>query len=141
MQIATIMIKKPVSIGVNATIGEVLEKFHDSDIRHLPVVDNDNVLLGMVSDRDIRSYMLPADEEIERIEDAQKRRDATIGDIVQLSVLSLTPESEVTDAIELMIEERVGAIPIVDGSSGKLCAIVSYIDILHASKDFFATSD
>jgi acetoin utilization protein AcuB len=45
------------------------------------------------------------------------------------------PETEVSEAIDLMIEHRIGALPVVEPDSTKLVGIVSYVDVLRAARD------
>ena len=45
------------------------------------------------------------------------------------SVLSVDSEAPLTDAVELMLEHKIGAVPVVD-ADGKLVGIVSYMDVL-----------
>jgi acetoin utilization protein AcuB len=50
-------------------------------------------------------------------------------------VLSVDPETDVGEVVDLMIEHRVGAVPVVDADSEELVGIVSYMDVLRASRD------
>ncbi|MGZ3538228.1 MAG: CBS domain-containing protein, partial [Thermodesulfobacteriota bacterium] len=46
--------KNPVTIGPEASFYEARNLIHEKGVRHLPVVDKNNVLVGIVTDRDIR---------------------------------------------------------------------------------------
>jgi acetoin utilization protein AcuB len=50
-------------------------------------------------------------------------------------VITVHPESDASEAIDLMIEHRVGALPVVEPDSTKLVGIVSYVDALRAARD------
>jgi acetoin utilization protein AcuB len=52
-----------------------------------------------------------------------------ISSIMTADVLSVDVESDVTEIIELMLEHKVGAVPVVDGDGG-VVGIVSYMDVL-----------
>lgn len=135
MVVEDIMTRDPVTIEANASVSEALRALHDLDARHLPVIDGSE-LVGMLSDRDVRPV------EDDALDDSMDP-DATFGaglevavsEVMSSSVSSVSPEDDVVDAIDLMISQRVGALPVVDATSGDLVGIVSYVDILRAARD------
>jgi acetoin utilization protein AcuB len=52
-----------------------------------------------------------------------------VGDIMTTEPLSIAPDDDLKDAVEMLIEQKFGAIPVVDGAEG-LVGIVSYVDVL-----------
>jgi acetoin utilization protein AcuB len=88
------------------------------------------VLVGIVSERDIRAQfpMLPPLDE--QLEAWARRLDEPIAQAMNRHVFSVEVETDVADLVDLMIEHRVGAIPVVDQTGGKLVGIVSYVDVL-----------
>jgi len=109
-----LMTKNPASIRITATGRRALALLHELDVRHLPVLNEDNELVGMLSDRDFaRTTNL----------------DGPVADLMSSDVLSLTLDSELTDILELMLTHKVGALPVTDGDNA-LVGIVSYIDVL-----------
>jgi len=101
-------------------------------VRHLPVVERDNRLVGIVSDRDIRSVLpsvvLPA-EEIKR--QGELIAKLTIRDIMTKDPVTITPMHTIEDALLLMQRMRVGAFPVVD-EQGILRGIISIRDLMRA---------
>ncbi|MBX7137699.1 MAG: CBS domain-containing protein [Oligoflexia bacterium] len=129
-----IMSLNPVSVGPTATLREVRDKMAEFEVRHIPVVD-ENELIGIISDRDLgRILLAPLESEEEALE---KRLDQPVSRHMSSDVISIDTESEIGDAIDLMVEYKVGAIPVVDGENGRLRGIVSYIDVLRASRELF----
>ena len=51
------MTPEPVAVQPDETVAEAIEILEQHSFRHLPVVDEEGVLLGMVSDRDLRSAL------------------------------------------------------------------------------------
>src|SRR5690348_5214702 len=125
MQVRDVMTPKPLTGSTNTSIFEVMETMFDKDIRHLPIVEGDE-LVGMVSDRDLRQFSRNLLSDGARAKAQLRTR---IGDMMSGDVISADPEDDVDDVIELMVENKVGAVPIVD-SDGALVGIVSYVDIL-----------
>jgi CBS domain-containing protein len=100
-------------------------------IRHVPVVE-DGKLVGILSDHDVRRAL--ALDNVEQITDPEQRirlmEHFDAGRIMSKNVQTTTPTATLADASEQMIENRVGALPVID--SGRLVGIVTETDILHA---------
>lgn len=133
MEVAEIMTKSPEYVGPETTVREVLERFTELDIRHLPVVEEGEVI-GMVSDRDLRSSLLAVDEDSPSSDNGLSQ---LVRDIMHSGALTVTGESDVVEAIDLMLEHKIGALPVVDIRNNALCGIVSYIDVLRVARDLF----
>lgn len=99
------------------------------DIRHLPVVE-DGRLVGIVSERDLRPLLAGVLEKIERPDDVERRLSQPISKVMTTDVLAVHPETRLVDAVEMMVENRVGALPVIEGNTSKLVGILSYVDVL-----------
>lgn len=101
-------------------------------IRHLPVVDDVNTLVGIVTDRDIRSalpYGLAKGEGDD--EEREKYAHMVVGDVMATDLLTISPNHTLQDAILLIEQKKVGAFPVVDDEN-KLVGILSVRDLLRA---------
>jgi len=134
MVVEEIMSRNPFAVQVTESLGKVMTKLREADVRHLPVLEGDT-LVGIVSDRDIRSYELPALLELDDPSRARSLLKTPIGEIMSGDVVSVNPETDVGEVIDLMIEQKIGAVPVVDPDSTQLVGIVSYIDALRAARD------
>lgn len=112
----------------------------ENHVRHLPVVDPQGQLVGMISDRDLRSAypssMLTESEHLQAYERVEK---ATVADIMSVECVSLTPESTLDDALLLFGRERVGALPVLN--DGRLVGILSDRDMITAYKELFGVGE
>ena len=126
MKVADVMTKEPVTIAAAETVGQADELMADNNIRQIPVV-NGRDLVGIVTDRDIRSFLsgsLLGDPE------ARERALRTpVCDIMTMEPIFVSPNDDLEEAVELLIEEKIGGIPVVDEAEG-LVGIVTYIDLL-----------
>lgn len=122
-----IMTHKPIVISPDTSAHEALEMMLDRDIRHLPVVEGGE-LIGMLSDRDIQAFVLPDLAGLE--EDRSKRLSAIkVRNVMRTDVFSVTPDTELEEIIDIMVEQKVGAVPVVS-TSNALVGIISYVDVL-----------
>jgi CBS domain-containing protein len=129
-----LMSESPIVVQVTDSIRSVMAKLMESDVRHLPVVEEGR-LVGMVSDRDLRRLLDPMFE-------LASARGARSGDLerpisllMSSDVISVQPESEVDEVIDLLIEHKIGALPVTEADSSKLLGIISYVDVLRAARD------
>jgi CBS-domain-containing membrane protein len=97
-------------------------------IRHLPVVDDEGRLVGMLSDRDVRSAI---GDPFEALASADRGRGAElrVEDAMVRSPIRIGREASLADLTSCLLDERVGAVPVVDDDD-YLVGIVSYIDLL-----------
>lgn len=132
MLVSEVMTQDPVSAGSDTPIHEVLEQMMDRDIRHMPVVDRGD-LVGVVSDRDLKNYSFEA--VMDDPAAARARLKKPISAVMTGEPLTVSPEDELADAVDMLLENKIGAVPVVDAAEGNLVGILSYVDVLRAARD------
>ena len=126
MKVVDVMTKDPLIMVASETIAQADELMAVNKIRQLPVV-NERELIGIITDRDIRSFL--SGSLISAPEAREKALHTKIGDVMTRDPLTLSPDDELREAVELLINEKVGGIPVVDGAEG-IVGIVTYVDVL-----------
>lgn len=134
MIVREVMTEDPTFVNVTDTVEDALNVLYELDVRHVPVVEN-GTLVGLLSDRDLRTYSLPTRVEYNNPEKAAQRLQAPVSDLMQGDVVSVGPEDDVTEIVRLMIDHKFGAVPVVDAVEGRLVGIVSYLDVLRVVED------
>ena len=132
MFVSRSMTRKVITVDPEAGIFDAQELMHANDIRHLPVVEKDNKLVGIVTDRDIRSalpysYFKKFLDENEK----QKLSELHVKDIMTDKPITISPTYTIQDALLMIQDSKVGALPVVD-ESGKVTGIISVRDLLRA---------
>lgn len=132
MFVSRSMTQKVISIDPDASAIEAKNLMSEHQIRHIPVVDPEKRLIGVVTDRDLRS-VFPAsfykgEEQPGAVDEFKKLK---IKDVMTRDPVSLTPYDTIQDALLLIQKMRVGALPVVD-KEGKLTGIISVRDLLRA---------
>ena len=126
IKVVDVMTKNPLVMTPAETIGQADELMTENRIRQLPVVD-EGALLGIITDRDIRSFL--AQSALVEPEERAKVLRTNVRDIMTAEPLTLAPDDDLREAVELLIEEKIGGIPVVDHAEG-LVGIVTYVDVL-----------
>jgi len=126
------MSKDVISTNPETAVLKAKDVMTEHRIRHLPVVEADNKLVGMVTDRDIRSAMPSIFVDTSDIDEEKGRLEKLrVKDIMSTKLITISPTYTLQDALLLMQEHRVGAFPVVD-ADGKLQGIISVRDLMRA---------
>jgi acetoin utilization protein AcuB len=128
MKARDVMTEGPVSVRSSTPLRECVAVLQSLDVRHLPVIDRHGQLVGVLSDRDLRKLDLHA-----------SRLEAPVSQVVSTGVFSVGPDADVIDVVDLMIDQQIGAVPVVD-EDGALIGIVSYVDLLRELAPLAATA-
>lgn len=132
MTLADVMTPNPIAVRAAAPVREALEELEGGTIRHLPVVDG-GLVVGMLSDRDLRPWRNALQAVREGAEGAAEEVLARpVRAFMRTDVLCLDVSRPVVDAIDVMLDFKVGAVPVVDND--RLVGIVSYVDLLELLK-------
>lgn len=130
MNASEIMTENPRTVLDSDSIADALEALSAMQVRHLPVVDADGNLVGMLSDRDLAPFVRWVADDVhpERRTTLATRR---VAELMSADVVSVDLDSELSAVIDAMLSERVGAVPVVD-ADGSVAGIISYVDVLRA---------
>ncbi|MFZ0134924.1 MAG: CBS and ACT domain-containing protein [Desulfobacterales bacterium] len=132
MFVSRSMTQKVITTGPEADVFDAYEKMSRNRVRHLPVIDADDRLVGIVTDRDIRSALpYTMFKTSNRKPEAEKVKDLKVKDIMTADPKTIGPHNTIQDALILIQELKVGALPVVD-KEGKLKGIISVRDLLRA---------
>lgn len=123
MLVQDIMHHPVVTILASAPISEAFAQMHEHTIRHLPVVDAKDTLVGIVTDRDIR-YATSA------LTDTPVARNDAVYTVMSKPPITAGPRDPVEDAARTLRQERIGALPVVEGDA--LVGIITGTDLLDA---------
>jgi len=131
------MTKRPVTVSLETLIPKARQILKEQEFRHLPVTDSEGKLLGMVTDRDIRSaYPSSVLDEKERIRILEKVSRSPVGTIMSTDLSNLNLNSTLDDALILLEKQNVGALPVVDDDH-VVIGIFSVRDLMGAFGELF----
>ena len=134
MSASDVMTRDPVTVDPKTTVAEVWDLMRELEIRHVPVVDR-GVLVGMVSDRDLAHFDIGRVLASNGAEALRLELGTPVVTIMSSDVVSVTPDAAVTEIIDLLVEHKVGAVPVIRGDTREVVGIVSYVDVLRAVQE------
>jgi acetoin utilization protein AcuB len=132
MFVSKSMTQKVVTTHQDADILEAKELMEQFQIRHLPVVEPEGLLIGMITDRDIRSALpLTFYKKNKASTEEIVSPSIKVKEIMSRKLTTLSPMDTIEDALLLIQKTLVGALPVVD-EKGILKGIISVRDLLRA---------
>ena len=129
--------RNPVTIGPEASFYEARALIHDKGVRHLPVVDKNNQLLGIVTDRDIREAG-PSDATLLSVQELHYllgKLKVSSFMTAKEKLITITPDTLIEEAVQLMQNHKIGCLPVLEGD--KLYGIFTETDALAHLVDIF----
>ncbi len=120
------MIYNPITIKRGKTVRDALAMMHDYHIGGIPVVDEDNHLVGIVTNRDLRF---------------ERRLDKAIDEVMTSENLVTThQQTDLSDAAQILQEHKIEKLPVVD-KDNHLVGLITYKDITKAKDKPMACKD
>ena len=130
MFVSRSMTRKVITVDQEAGILDAQELMVKNKVRHLPIIDKNHHLIGIVTDRDIRSALPYHFYDAPR-EERKKISTLKVKDIMTTNPISISPAYTIQDALLLIQNSKVGALPVVDDDRC-LKGIISVRDLLRA---------
>lgn len=124
-----IMTSPVVTLKSQDSIADAMGLFKTRQLRHIPVVTDNGVVEGILSDRDILRHMSGVTEGYEQHMPSARTNDR-VGQLMKTQVLTASADTDVRYIARLFVEQRVGAMPIV--IDGNLVGMITRSDVLGA---------
>ncbi len=115
LSVNDLMTRDPVAVGPDADLQTARTLMDQHGIRHLPVVDQDGAVLGLVSQRDLMQRALAPTDDLTMSAQDDVLRAISVDTIMTPDVDVVEPALDVVTAGQLMLENKYGCLPVVDG--------------------------
>jgi len=116
--VADLMSTAVISVAPDTTLEAAHEEMLIADIRHLPIVDEKRRLIGIISDRDLRRAL-----------GKHRHGKHKVAEFMSKDIISVAPRTFAREAAQLMLERKIGALPVLDDTLA-LVGIVTETDFL-----------
>lgn len=128
LRVRDVMTRDPKTLGRNDQLSLADDLMQQERIRHLPVLDEDGELVGIVSQRDMfRGALARA---LGYGETAQRRMLGmlVVKEVMSTQLVTVGPDVPIADAARTMVDRKIGCLPVVEG--GKLVGILTESDFV-----------
>lgn len=120
MRVRSLMIENPITVSDRTSVQEAIHVMEENAIRHLPVVDNNQRLVGWVTLGDMKQGLLPA-----------VVTGVSLADLMIKEPITVKPDADIESAARIIFEKKIGGLPVVNGK-GKVIGVITVTDILGA---------
>src|SRR5262249_25028824 len=127
MLVRDVMQSRLITISPKTTLPQAIRLAAERRIRHLPVVD-DGELVGIVSDRDLKRAMASPATSLEAHELTHLLTRLAAAELRTRAAVTISPMLPGEEAARLMVQEKISALPVTD--SGQLVGIITETDVL-----------
>jgi len=134
MKVKDLMRTNVVSLRVGDTLGVAEDIMSMGRIRHLPVVDEENCLVGILSQRDLFRASVSSVLGFDRSKEHEWMGRIRVRDIMTKQVVTVDPEAGVSEAVDKFVSEKFGCLPVTD-KQGKLIGLLTETDCLRCFRD------
>jgi acetoin utilization protein AcuB len=133
IKVSNYMSPRVLSIPPTIGIREAFFKMKENAIRHLPIVDENNTLVGIISDRELRRpNWVDEAQDISHV--YYLDNSMLVSDVMITNVHVVHTYDTLNKAVSLLLDNHIGAAPVLD-KTGTLVGMLSSIDLLRALKD------
>ncbi|HEY7654965.1 MAG TPA: CBS domain-containing protein [Methylomirabilota bacterium] len=130
MQVRELMSRDVVTIGPAESCLDAVVRMQRARARHLPVVNREGLLVGIITDRDLRHHLFTprmfqalgstlVDVLLDRVH---------VAEIMSTDLVTTAPDASLTDAAATMRKEKVGSLPVLE--NGRVVGILTETDVL-----------
>ena len=123
-----LMTSKVFSLRPEATMTRLYEVMDLKHIRHIPVVDENGDLAGLVTHRDLLRSALTNRADLPLAIQRQLLETVPVSEIMTTAVETIEPDQDIRDAAEIMLENKYGCLPVVEGD--ELVGILTEADFV-----------
>ncbi|MFQ5899003.1 MAG: CBS domain-containing protein [Candidatus Methylomirabilia bacterium] len=129
MRVREFMTSSPITVTANTSMSEARELMRRRRVRHLLVLDGER-LVGIVTDRDIRLNLPSPATSLSVWEINYLLAKLTVGEVMTRSVITVGPDRETAEVARIMLEHKIGAVPVLEGE--RVVGILTETDLLRA---------
>ena len=121
---------------------DTLERAEDwmitSRVRHLPVVDDDDVLVGLVSLSDLLAASITWLRDPSGQEDRAAKRNVSVSEIMRRSLETIAPDADAAYAADVFLAQKISCLPVID-EDDHLLGIVTDADFVRLARQSLTT--
>lgn len=125
------MTKDVITASPDTSLLKIGKMMRDHNVRRIPVVDADNHVIGIVSDRDVRDASPSKATTLDMYEMHYLLAELKASDIMTRAPLIVKPTDTVEKTAMLMLDNRIGGLPVVDDEN-RLCGVIADSDVFKA---------
>ncbi|MCW8876639.1 MAG: CBS domain-containing protein [Kangiellaceae bacterium] len=127
--VAEIMTKDPATLSRYNSLSDARKLMSEKRFRHIPIVDENDTLIGLVTQRTVLEHGITSQNFIDSEELAKIEQGTLLADIMTTNLTTISPNLKIGDAAALIHKHKFGCLPVVDGNN-QLVGIITDHDFV-----------
>ncbi|MFP4062466.1 MAG: HPP family protein [Halochromatium sp.] len=127
MQVSDYMTASPVTIAMDADYQDAFQIMEERDLHHLPVVDAEGAVIGILTRRDLQLAAR-----------CFKEAPAEVSEVMHSPVTTIAPDADLAAAVDCMRGDRIGCLPVSTDGGHQIVGIITETDLLRALAQLLA---
>ena len=127
--VAEIMTSNPITLLRFNSLSDARSLMDEKSIRHIPIVDDEQKLIGLVTQRDILSRGISSQKYADKNELSKIESGILLADIMTTKLISITANLQITNAAQLIFNKKIGCLPVTNYKN-KLVGIITDHDFV-----------
>jgi acetoin utilization protein AcuB len=123
-----LMTREPTTAAADDHLLDAAARMADRNVRHLPIIDGERHVVGMLSDRDLRTVVGETSRPLHRDDAIVRMHALRVAHAMTRDVFVVRQDAPFADVVRAFTDQRVGAVPVVDDAD-RLVGIISYVDV------------
>lgn len=130
--VSEIMHREVVTLTAKERLDLTQDIMNVGRVRHLPVVDDEQRVIGIVSDRDLLASAMTQVLDFDPQSRRTFLRSIDVGEVMAKDVVTVTPDTELGEVARILALRKIGCVPVV-GPRGELIGLVTETDLIAAA--------
>jgi CBS domain-containing membrane protein len=128
LRVKDLMSIKPFTVFEDDNLQFAEDMMQWRHFRHIPVVDDDRKLVGLITHRDLLKSSLSSLAKVSRVQSQKRNLRIPVQAVMQRNILSVSPNTSIEEAADMMLTNKFGCFPVV--KKGKLIGIITEADFV-----------
>jgi len=123
-----LMTHQPLTAAADDNLLDAAARMAERNVRHLPVIDGDRHVVGILSDRDVRTVVGDMTRSLRPTDATVRMKSLRVADAMTRETFVVRHDASFAEVARVFTDQRVGAVPVVDDTD-HLVGIISYVDV------------
>jgi CBS domain-containing membrane protein len=127
-RVRDLMTPSPFTLGPRDTLAALYDLMDNHRVRHVPIVDADGELVGLLTHTDLAMTALGSLSDLPLSQERDLLQRRRIREVMVTEVETVDPETPLSEAASTLFENKIGCLPVVEGS--RLVGILTESDFV-----------